>query len=51
LRFYRAVAMILQGTDIATAEQLLKSYISSVPEKSDYPSHKSATEWLARLNH
>jgi tetratricopeptide (TPR) repeat protein len=51
LRFYRAVALILQGTDVATAEQLLKSYISSVPEKSDYPSHKSATEWLARLSH
>jgi tetratricopeptide (TPR) repeat protein len=50
LQFYRAVAMILRGTDTAAAEKLLKSYISSVPEKSDYPSHKSATEWLSRLS-
>jgi tetratricopeptide (TPR) repeat protein len=48
LGFYRAVALILQGRDASIAEQLLKSYIS-MPEKSDYPSHKSATEWLARL--
>jgi len=50
LVFYRAVGMILKGSGGAAAEELLKSYISSVPEKSDYPSHKSATEWLARLN-
>lgn len=49
--YYRAVSLILEGTDKSAAEQLLKSYISSVPEKSDYPSHKSATEWLARNSH
>ena len=49
--YYRAVALILRGTDSVTAEQLLKSYVSSVPEKSDYPSHKSAMDWLARLKH
>ena len=49
--YYRAVALILKGTDRLAAEELLKSYISSVPEKSDYPSHKSASEWLARLTH
>ena len=49
--FYRGVILIMKGTDSAAAERLLKSYIASVPEKSDYPSHKSATEWLARLSH
>ena len=51
LDYYRAVALILRGTDKPAAEQLLKSYISSVPEKSDYPSHRSASEWLSRLTH
>jgi predicted Zn-dependent protease len=49
LGFYRGIALILKGTDSATAQKLLNTYISSVPEKSDYPSHKSATEWMARL--
>jgi tetratricopeptide (TPR) repeat protein len=49
--YYRAVLLILRGTDGATAEQLMKSYVSLVPEKSDYPSHKSAMDWLARLKH
>lgn len=49
--YYRAVIFILKGTDPAAAHQLLESYIASVPEKSDYPSHKSATEWLSRLSH
>jgi tetratricopeptide (TPR) repeat protein len=51
ISYYRAVALILNRTDEPAAEKLLKSYISSVPEKSDYPSHKSASEWLARLTH
>jgi tetratricopeptide (TPR) repeat protein len=51
LDFYRAVTLILKGTDAPTAKQLLSTYIASVPEKSDYPSHKSATEWMARLSH
>jgi len=49
--YYRAVLLILRGTDGRTAEQLMKSYVSSVPEKSEYPSHKSAMDWLARLKH
>ena len=49
LGFYRGVVLILKGTDAPTAQKLLNTYISSVPEKSDYPSHKSATDWMARL--
>jgi tetratricopeptide (TPR) repeat protein len=51
ISYYRAVALILKGTDGQAAEQLLKTYIASVPEKSEYPSHKSAADWLARLTH
>jgi hypothetical protein len=43
--------LILRGADAAKAEQLLNWYVASVPEKSDYPSHKSAMDWLARLKH
>ncbi len=48
--FYRAVVLVLRGGDANRAEQLLKSYVSSVPEKSDFPSHKSAMNWLARIS-
>jgi hypothetical protein len=27
----------------------LKSYIASTPERSDWPSHAAAREWLGRL--
>ena len=49
LGFFRGVALILRQTDLAEAEQLLKTYISVVPEKSDYPSHQSALEWLRKI--
>lgn len=51
LDFYRGVGLILRGTDFASAERLLTNYISTVPEKSDYPSHNSAMEWLRRIGH
>jgi tetratricopeptide (TPR) repeat protein len=47
--FYRAVALVLKGTELPTAEKLLKSYVANVPERSDYPSHKSADNWLTRI--
>jgi tetratricopeptide (TPR) repeat protein len=49
LGFYRGVALGLRKADPALAEQLLKAYIREVPENSDYPSHKSASEWLRRI--
>ena len=45
--FYRAVVLVLRRADLPTAEALLHCYIKSVPERSDYPSHKSALTWLA----
>jgi tetratricopeptide (TPR) repeat protein len=49
LPFYRGVAHILTGTDFPLAEENLKSYIASSPERSDWPSHSRARYWLGQL--
>ena len=51
IAYYRAVCLILSGTEFATAEKLLRNYIANVPGRSDYPSHNSAMEWLRRTGH
>ena len=50
LQYYRGVSLILRGTQLATAGQLLNSYVTTVPERSDYPSHHSAMEWLRQID-
>ena len=48
--FYRGVADVLSGNASAPhAEQSLKAYIANTPERSDWPSHASARDWLGRL--
>lgn len=49
LPFYHGVAHILTGTDLPLAEENLKSYIASSPERSDWPSHSVARYWLGQL--
>jgi tetratricopeptide (TPR) repeat protein len=49
LAFYRGVAGVLSKTNLADAERDLKSYLASTPERSDWPSHASARNWLGRL--
>lgn len=49
LSYYRGVVRILAGNRLSEAEQLLKSYLATVPQRSDFPSHASAREWLGRL--
>src|SRR5262245_50177691 len=48
LDFYRGVVLILRGTELPTAEKLLTLYIAQVPERSDYPSHNRAKQWLGQ---
>src|SRR5215470_10240177 len=48
LDFYRAVVLILRGSERPTAEKLLTLYIANVPERSDYPSHNQAKQWLGQ---
>jgi tetratricopeptide (TPR) repeat protein len=49
VEYFRAVHWVLSGTDTVHAEEYLKSYIASTPERSDWPSHAAAREWLGRL--
>lgn len=49
LGFYRGVSKVLAAADLPRAEEYLKSYLASTPQRSDWPSHASAREWLGRL--
>jgi TolA-binding protein len=49
LAYYRGVAIISGGSDLSRAEEHLKSYIASTPNRSDWPSHADARDWLGRL--
>jgi tetratricopeptide (TPR) repeat protein len=49
LGYYRGVASVLAMSDTANAERYLKSYLASTPDRSDWPSHAAAREWLGRL--
>ena len=49
LPFYRGVAHIISGTNFPVAEENLKSYLASSPERSDWPSHSMARYWLGQL--
>jgi tetratricopeptide (TPR) repeat protein len=51
IAYYRAVALILKGSELPAAEQLLRSYVANIPERSDCPSHKAAQGWLNRISH
>jgi tetratricopeptide (TPR) repeat protein len=49
LGYYRGVSRVLSGTDLPRGEEYLKSYLASTPDRSDWPSHAGAREWLGRL--
>jgi tetratricopeptide (TPR) repeat protein len=49
LKFYKGVLLVMQGKSSSEAEMLLKSYIATVPDNSDLPSHAAAREWLGKL--
>ena len=48
LGYYRGVEGVLAGGPMGPAEQSLKSYLASTPDRSDWPSHAAAREWLGR---
>src|SRR5207245_2796958 len=50
LHFYRAVVLILRRIDLPKAEALLNAYVANIPQRSDYPSHNEAAEWLRTLH-
>lgn len=47
--YYRGVSRVISGTEQQRAEEYLKAYLASTPERSDWPAHASAREWLGRL--
>jgi len=49
LAYYRGVQRVLPGTDQAHGEEYLKAYLESTPDRSDWPSHALARDWLGRL--
>jgi tetratricopeptide (TPR) repeat protein len=49
ISFYRGVAGVLGNADLTGSERDLKSYLASTPDRSDWPAHAAAREWLGRL--
>lgn len=48
LDYFRGVALFLGGNDLPGAERLLIKYIKGAPQRSDWPFHADAREWLGR---
>lgn len=49
LAYYRGVEGVLANANLNDAERELKAYLASTPDRSDWPSHASARDWLGRL--
>lgn len=49
LKFYNGELLVMLGKSPSEAEMLLKSYLATVPDNSDLPSHAAAREWLGKL--
>ena len=49
LAYYRGVAGVIAGTNLGEAEQYLKSFLASTPDRSDWPTHAAAREWIGKL--
>ena len=49
LAYYRGVQRVLAGTDLGHGEEYLKAYLASTPDRSDWPPHAFARDWLGRL--
>ncbi len=49
LGYYRGVAAVLANANLPSGERDLKSYLASTPDRSDWPEHAAAREWLGRL--
>lgn len=49
LTYYRGVSLVLSHADPDAAEANLKSFLATTPDRSDWPPHASAREWLGKL--
>jgi tetratricopeptide (TPR) repeat protein len=49
LPYFRGVALVLAKQNLTEAENLLRTYLRTVPHSSQVPSHASVHEWLGKL--
>ena len=49
LGFYRGVSKVIAGIERPRAEEYLKAYLAGTPDRSDWPTHAAAREWLGKL--
>jgi tetratricopeptide (TPR) repeat protein len=47
--YFHGVSRVISGAEQQRAEEYLKAYLASTPERSDWPSHAGTREWLGRL--
>jgi tetratricopeptide (TPR) repeat protein len=50
LLYYKGVALVIANQTLVEADGLLRSYVTTSPRRSDFPSHAAAQHWLGRLN-
>jgi tetratricopeptide (TPR) repeat protein len=50
LLYYKGVALVLANRSLVDAERLFRTYLTTSPRRSDFPSHASAEHWRGRLN-
>jgi tetratricopeptide (TPR) repeat protein len=48
LDYFRGVALFLEGKDLTGAERFLSQYVRTAPQRSNWPFHVDALEWLGR---
>jgi tetratricopeptide (TPR) repeat protein len=48
LDYFRGVALFLKGKDLPGAERFLSQYLRAAPQRSNWPFHADALEWLGR---
>ena len=49
LAYWRGVERVMASQNFDQAERDLREYIANSPERSDWPSHNAAREWLGQL--
>jgi tetratricopeptide (TPR) repeat protein len=49
ISLYGAIFSVLSNGNLDSAEEELKSYLASTPQRSDWPSHSYVRDWLGRL--
>ncbi|MGH9354799.1 MAG: tetratricopeptide repeat protein [Terriglobia bacterium] len=49
IEYYRGVAHVLAGTQLASAQRELEDYLANAQARRNFPSHADALSWLGKL--